>query len=286
VSGALRDPLERSTRSVLARPELQRAWSAAVAVTHEQVIALIKGKNHPLQSVAGGGAVLDLRPLAGNVSKRLGLPPSVLGRLPQGAGRIKVVRAHQLESVRTTLKWIGRLIALLILLVPMLVVLIVWSSRHDRRAGLLRAGGAVALGALIVIGIRAAARGPFEDALASTDSVRPAVNASYTIATSVLGQIAAVTLSLALILLLGAVLAGPGTAATRIRGFLRPVMLKAPEVVHGVVLGVLVLAIALSLVPGIARPLSIVLLLAACATATEFVRRAAVADAGVAPPTA
>ena len=59
--------------------------------------------------------------------------------------------------------------------------------------------------------------------------------------------------------------------------------MRAPEVVHGAVLAALVAAVAVSLIPGIKRPLGIVLLLAAAATATELVRRAAVDDARPTP---
>lgn len=278
LSGALRDGLERTTRAALGRPELQRAWAAAVQVTHGQVIALVKGEEHPLSAVLGKNAVLDLRPLLGQTSARLGLPPSVLDAVPQSAGRVRVVSGADLEAARTTLKWIERLVALLVLLVPGLVALIVWLSPGDRRAATLRAGAAVAFGALVVLGLRGALEAPFVDALAATEASRPSVEATWRITTSVLGTIASVTLALAVVLLAGALLAGPATWAARARERLRPALERSPEVVHGAVVGTLLLLVALSAIPNVTRPLSVAMLLAACVAATELVRRATVAE--------
>ena len=55
---------------------------------------------------------------------------------------------------------------------------------------------------------------------------------------------------LALLLLLGAWLAGPAKLALRVRTFLRPALTARPEIVHGVVLAVLLALLAIGIVPG------------------------------------
>ena len=82
ISGALREGLEHAARTALQRPQLQRAWSSVVDLTHRQVIALVEDKHTPLRRLTGKNAILDLRPLIGDVSLRLGLPPSIIDQMP------------------------------------------------------------------------------------------------------------------------------------------------------------------------------------------------------------
>jgi hypothetical protein len=113
-----------------------------------------------------------------------------------------------------------------------------WRRKAVRAYGIgfIAAGaGALATGALV--------GDSMVDSLARTEAARPAIDEVWTIYTSLLRQAAGATIAYGVVMLAGAVLAGPSLAATSIRRTAAPV-LREPAVSYGalvVVLAVVVL---------------------------------------------
>lgn len=278
-SVALRDGSRRVVVRVLKTPKVQRAWTIAVTTTQAQALNLIEGEGEAIRLESGGGVIIDLRPLSGDVAEKIGLPPSVVSRIPSEATRIKVVQSDTLAQAQSYLKWFKRLVVLFLILVPLLSIAAVAASPPGKRRG-------AALAVALTIGVAAISVFAFHrmagnwvvEEIAGGGPTTAAVQAVWDTSTSLMTVIAGRTLILAGILLLGALLAGSSRPAVFVRRRLAPAFAHEPLVVHAVVLGAGVAVSALGILPFVDRPLGMVLLLATLVASTELVRRAAEDD--------
>lgn len=278
-SVALRDGSRRVVLRVLQTPKVQQAWTVAVTTTHEQALNLIEGEGKAIRLENGGAVIIDLRPLTGDVAAKIGLPQSVVSKIPSDATRIKVVQSDTLDQAQSYLKLFKRLVVLFLILVPLLSIAAVWASPPGRRRGAaLAVALTVGLSAISVFAFHRIAGEWVVEEIAGGGPTTAAVQSVWDTSTSLMTVIAGRTLILAAILLFAALLAGPSRPATAVRRRLAPAFDHEPLVVHAVVLGVGITTIALGILPFVDRPLGIVLLLATLIAGTELVRRAAEDD--------
>lgn len=229
-AGALvREAAQRATERLLDAPKVQQLWVDANRVTHQQFVDLVNGGG---TVVAGRGVVLDLRPLAVQIAQQAGFSGERVERLPP-SGRIVLLRPDQLETLRTAgdlldlVSWLPGVLALL------LYAAAVWQARGARRRAVLACGGALLFAGLLVLVLRRLAGHLLVDAAAGDGPYVPTAEAVWRIATSLLAELATVSVIVGLFALLGAWLAGPGRRATWLRGHATP-GLSAPL---GAVLG-------------------------------------------------
>lgn len=278
-SVALRDGSRRVVLRVLKTPKVQQAWTVAVTTTHEQALNLIEGEGKAIRLENGGGVIIDLRPLTGNVAEKIGLPQSVVSKIPSEATRIKVVQSDTLAQAQSYLKWFKRLVVLFVILVPLLAIgAVAASPPGSRRGASLAVALTIGLSAITVFAFHRIAGEWVVEEIAGGGPTTAAVQSVWDTSTSLMTVIAGRTLILAAILLFAALLAGPSRPATAVRRRLAPAFDHEPFVVHAVVLGVGIAAIALGILPFVDRPLGIVLLLGTLIAGTELVRRAAEDD--------
>ncbi len=274
-SAALRDGSRRVVLRALKAPKVQHAWTVAVTTTHEQALNLIEGEGKAIRLDSGGGVIIDLRPLTGDVAQKVGLPPSIVDKIPSDATRIKVVQSDALAKAQNYLKWFKRLVVLFIVLVPLLSILAVAISPPGaRRGATLAVAATVALSALVVFAFHRMAGEWVVEEISGGGPTAAAAQSVWDISTSLMTVIAGRALILAVLLGIGALLAGPSRIAVKIRSWLAPALAHEPLAIHGVVIGVAFALIATGILPFVDRPLGVVLLLATLVAATELVRRA------------
>ncbi|MDO8213832.1 hypothetical protein [Conexibacter sp. CPCC 206217] len=221
-AGALvREAAQRATQRLLDTPKVQQLWVDANRITHRQFVRLVDGDG---TVVNGTGVVLDLRPLAVQVAQQAGFSGDRLERLPQPAGRIVLVRPKQLDTLRKlgdvlgTLAWLPGVLALLLY-----AAAIWWAPRARRRAVL---GTAVALftAGLIVLVARRIGGHVLVDAVAADGPYVPTAQAIWRIVTSLLAELAVVTIVVGAVGGFGAWLAGPGPRASWLRAKTAPAL--------------------------------------------------------------
>ena len=154
---------------VLASPQFQAVWTGALTVTHEQLVAVLRGQNTRAVSTSGGDIVLNTVPAInqalGKVSglasdltgKQVTLPTitsadppqkavnklsKALGvQLPSNFGQITLVKSDKLATVQRLVKAFDRLTLLLPLVTIVLLALTLWLSVNRRRTVLQLAVG-------------------------------------------------------------------------------------------------------------------------------------------------
>ena len=258
-ASGLKQLAERGIDQLLTRPRPQQLWEEANRQTHSQVIAMMEGGG-PALSTSDGKVVLDLKQLLTQSQSRLGVGGNIAEKLPDDAAEITIMRSDQLKSAQDLVQALKTLAIVLLLLTLGLLTLAVWLARGWRREALRGCGFAFIFAGAAALVLRELAGGQVVDALATTASIEPTVQATFSIGTSLLVQAADAAIAYGLVIVLAAWLAGPTHLATRARERLAPVLREA-RIAYGLVAALVLLLVAWGPTPATQKPLGVLLLI-------------------------
>jgi hypothetical protein len=232
VSGALRDFSERAANRLLASPRVQGRWEQVNRRVHKNLIAVLEGKDVRRFHTENGTVVLDLSPLVQRLAQRLGIQEKV----KPDAGRITLLKSHQLDAAQTGFKVIKALTVFIALLVVVLYGLAIYLAGPGHRRRILRASAiSLLFVGLLVLIVRRLAGNWIVDSLVKSDVDRPAGHAVWAIETELLRDIGIALLAYGVVGLFAAWLAGPTRWATSFRRWLAPRFREQPLIVFGAV---------------------------------------------------
>ncbi len=260
VAGGLENLAEKAAYQFLGRPRVQAAWFAANKVTAKQFIDIVEGKSK-LVRLNGNAVFIDLRPILGQLTQVLGLPPALLAKLPPGAARLKVMTSKQISSVQKAVKLIKGLAVILPLLALLLFALAVYLMRTRRRHALFIVGIDLVIGGAIILIARNLAGHAIVNSLVATDSAKPAAQAAWSISTGMLSDIAQSSIIIGLAVMLAAALAGPRRPAVALRRAAAPWLRERRGVAYSVVLAVLLLIVLWGPIPATRMPIPILIII-------------------------
>ncbi len=269
-AAALRGAAVNQAQALLASPTVQDLWERANRRAHTALIAMIDEKDTPLLKESGGNVVLDVRSLLDQLRAQVGLPP---GRLPLESGRIVVLRADQLQGARTVVRDIRVLSVVLALVALALFAAAIWLG-EGRRRRIITAGAWSLILISVLLGLVRRLGGKYVvDSLVSSDSLRPAANATWYVGTQLLRDVAIGLLIYGIFILIGVWLSGPGRRAVATRRALAPLFSTQPWIPFGAV--VLVMLILLLFGPGAGTRtyLGVLVLAVGLLAGTELLRR-------------
>ena len=267
---ALQQAATRTLDNLLGRPRVIELWKQANRHAHEEFIALLNGDHNVLKST-NGNVVLDLKPIVKRLADELGLGGRLQGRLPPDAGEIVIMKGNQLNAARKGVKVIKVLSYLLFILVIALYALAIYLAR-ERRKLLLGVGISVLVVGLLVLVVRRFAGNYLVDALTGNPDAKQAVDATWAIETALLRNVGVNTVIYGIVIIFGALIAGPSRPATWVRRVSAPTMRDHPVIVYGLV--TLVLFLVLLAGPTDAqRILPLLILFAFAYAGTEVLRR-------------
>lgn len=270
-AGGLQQVADDGVKNLLGRPVPQQAWEAANRRAHTLLLKVIDGGGDVV-STTGGEVTLDLQALLTQTADRFGVGGRIADRLPPDAGQIVILESDQLATAQDAVNVLEAAAVVLVVLALLLFALAVFLAQGWRREALRACGfGLFAAGAAALVA-RSVAGGYVVDALATTESVRPAVEATWTIGTSLLVEAATATLWYGVVLVLVAWLAGPTRLATGVRRLKAP-FLREPRYAWGGLAVIVLLLIAWGPTPATRSPLPMLFLIALLALGVEALRR-------------
>jgi hypothetical protein len=240
LAGALRQPATNAINQLLARPRVQQLFISASSVAHDKLVNVLENKTGSGISTGEGVVTLDLHELVTELGQQLGLSEETLAKIPADAGVITLMKSNQLHALQKGVKLIHVLSAWLLVLVLGLYALAIFLARGHRRETLRNVGWAFAIVGLFVLLIRRSVGNYAIDALASPVNKKPAHDV-YLIESSILHEIGIATVAYGLIVVAGAVLAGPTRWATSLRRHMAPTLNDAQAIAWGALAGLVVL---------------------------------------------
>lgn len=174
LAGAFRDPLTEGVERLLNRPRIQQAWKTANRLAHETLVAIVRDETRDNVSTAEGTVVLDLGGVVRDVGAEIGIPDSVLERIPADTGQITVFESDELADVQDAVKVMDVLSWFLFLVVVALYALAVYLAADRRREMLRNVGIALAIGGGTLVVLRGVAVRATVDAIVEIPANRQA----------------------------------------------------------------------------------------------------------------
>jgi hypothetical protein len=258
ISGALHAVAEEATKRALATTQVQNVWRRANHAADATLVTIVNGGGRRVQ-IHGGTVSLNLREIVADLAQRLGLPADIAAKLPASVANLKVVTSKQLGLVRNLAKALHALAVALVIIVCGLYALALWLARGRRRRTLMLIGSSLVLAGLVVLIARSIARGQLVGAITSDASIQPAADDAYSVATSLLVQVAGASIIIGLPVIAAAWLAGPARWAIAARRFLAPHLRERPALAYWITAGLLGLLFIWGPIPSTRYPLTMLL---------------------------
>jgi hypothetical protein len=271
-AGGLSQLAPKVAERALANPQVQTLWSSANRAAHETLLKLLDGGGDAI-STEGGAVTLDLSAILGRVGEQVGIGEGIAEKIPADAGELTILRSDQISTAQSGAKLIRTLPVVLTLLVLILYGLAIWLAGPRRREALRSAGFGLAVAGALVLTLRGLGGHILVNSLVANEANKPAVEAVWSIATSLLATVAASALAFGILVFLAAWLAGPTRLATALRREAAPYVRDQP-----VAAGLAALLLWLALVAWVPiaafrKPLGVLLFLLLFAAGAELLRR-------------
>jgi hypothetical protein len=230
IAAGLEQPLTATATRVLGRPRVQQLYVNASSVAHDKLVNVLENKTGHGISTGNGVVTLDLRQLVLQLGQRVGLPASLLDRIPASVGTITIMRSNQLAAAQKGVRAIRVLSVWLAILVFAMYALAIYLARGARRAALRDVGWALIVIGLIVLIVRRATGNYAVDALASP-TYKPTIHDVWLIGTAILGQLGYAAILYGIATVVAATIAGPTRIATAARRRVAPTLNERPLLV-------------------------------------------------------
>ncbi len=271
-AGGLQGLAPQVAERILEAPRTQELWSTANRKAHEALLKVLDGGGENI-STENGDVILELRSLVERVGEQVGA--SELGeKLPADAGRITILHSDELSTAQKIVKLVRRLPIVLTLLAFVLFGLAIFLAGAGRRRRALRSVGVgfVVAGVLALV-LRSIGGHYVVDALAKTDTVRPAAEAVWGIGTSLLVTVASSTIAFGVLVFLAAWLAGPTAPATALRQAAAPHLRAHQGTAYAIAAALFLILVAWAPVTAFRKPLGMLILAVLLAIGAEIMRR-------------
>ena len=258
---------------LLSRPRPQALWEEANRRAHGRFLDLIEGGGESV-STEGGDVTLDLKALLGQTEERFGVGAGAEAKIPEDAAQITILHADGLELAQDAVRLLRALALVLVILALGLFALAVYVARGWRREALRACGiGFLLVGAAALVA-RSLAGDAVVDALATTETTRPAAEAAWSISTSLLVEAGTAAIAYGVVIFGAAWLAGPTRWAVAARRGLAP-YLRDPRYAYGTLTVIVLVLLAWGPTPALRRVLPTLILVALLALGLELLRRQA-----------
>jgi hypothetical protein len=258
ISGALHGVAEQGAERALEIPQVQAVWRRANHVADQTLVTIVNGGGSRVK-IQGGTVSLNLRQIVADLSERLGLPSDLAAKLPASVGNVKVITSRQLGLVRNLAKAIHALALLLTIVTVALYALALYLARGYRRRVLMWVGLSLVLAGVIVLIARKIAQGQIVPSITTDASIEPAANDAYSVATSLLVQVAGAAIIIGIPVILAAWFAGPARWAVAGRRFSAPYLRKRPNLAYWITAGLLALVFIWGPIPSTRNPITMLL---------------------------
>jgi hypothetical protein len=222
-AGGLRQVAGDGAERVLETSTAQDLWEEANRSTHQQLLAVLEDENDAV-STEEGKVTLKLGSLLTNLAEQVGIGADLAEKLPPDAGEIEILRSDELKTAQNIAVAIKGLALLLSILTFAAFGAAIYFSRDGRWVTVLFAGiGLIAAGFAVIV-VRQIAGGIVVDQLVTVESAKPAGEAAWSIATSLMVSIATTVIVIGVLFALAGWLASPTDSARTVRRVIAPVL--------------------------------------------------------------
>ena len=219
----MRQVAGNGAEQVLKTSTAQELWQSANRTAHEQLVDVLEEKNGTL-STEGGTVTLNLGSLVTNLADQVGIGASLAAKLPPNTGQIEILHSNQLKTAQNIAAAVKGLALLLSLLTFAAFAGAIYLARDQRWVTILFSGIGLITAGFAVIVARHVAGGIVVGQLVTNDSVKPAAEATWTIATSLMTSIATTVIVVGVLFAIAGWLGSPTGSARATRRTIAPAL--------------------------------------------------------------
>jgi len=271
-AGALHQLAPKVAERTLETSQAESAWSAANRAAHETLLKILDG-NGSTVSTNGGEVTLDLKSLLSESGGQLG--GKLASKVPPDAGQLTILKSDQLSTAQDISKLVRKLPIVLTLLALLLYGLAIYLAGPRRRQALRSVGFGFIVAGILSLLLRGVAGNTVVDALAGNESVKPAVEAVWSIGTALLVTVAVSAITFGILVVIAAWLAGPTRIASSLRREAAPYLRERRGTTYAVVGLIFLVLILWAPVVAFHKPIGLLLLAVLMVLGTEALRRQA-----------
>jgi hypothetical protein len=222
-AGGLRQVAGDGAEKVLETSTAQSLWEDANRSAHEQLVSVLEDKGDAV-STENGDVSLNLGSLLTNLASQVGIGEQLAEKLPPEAGQIKILHSDDLKTAQNVAIAVKGLALLLSILTLAAFAGAIYLSRGGRWVTVLFSGiGLIAAGFAVIVA-RHIAGGIVIDQLVTVESAKPAGEAAWSIATSLMNSIATTVIVVGVLFAIAGWLASPTGSARSVRQAIAPVL--------------------------------------------------------------
>ena len=272
VAGALRTAAVRGATLALSDPRVQSLWAVANRAAARALVVIVEGGAGRVK-IEGGVVTLDLAAVVREIAARIGLPARLASSLPASLARVRVLKSDQLALVQDIGRAVRGLALWLTVVVPVLYALALGLAAGRRRRTLMTIGLAILLTGVLVLLGRQILGSRIPASLVADASLRPAATAVVSLATSMLGEIAAEFVLVGAAAIIAGWLGGPASAARGMRRGLAPWLRDHPGPAYAITVLAMALVFIWEPIRALGTPVGAIVALALALLATTVLRR-------------
>ena len=229
LASALRNPATDAVDRLLATDQVAAIWTTANRVAHETIVNILEDNSRvEALSTSDGNVTLDLREVVVQLADNLGLPGTLVDKIPADAGQVTVVQSSKLQDLQSAVKVVKFASWLLFLLVIAIYAVAIFLADGWRRVATRTVGLSILIvGLLVLAGLRFGGD-RLLDSVVEKESNRGVAEAVWRIGSALLHDIGWNITAIGALVVIGAFLAGPTGIAQAIRRFISPAFVGGP----------------------------------------------------------
>jgi hypothetical protein len=255
-AGGLHQLAPQIAERALENPQVQALWADANRAAHKRLLEVLDGGGSTV-STENGEVTLDLGSLVGAIAGEIGVGAGLAEKLPADAGQITILKSDQLSAAQSGAHAVRSLPIVLVLLALILFGAAIFLAGPRRRRTLRAVGFGLIVAGLLVLILRSLGGHVLVSSLVKNPTAKPAVEAVWSIATSLLVTVAASTLAFGILVVIGAFLAGPTGIATALRREAAPYVREQRAYAWGAGLVIFLILIAWAPIAAFHKPIGI-----------------------------
>jgi len=243
LAAGLQAPAATAVEKILSTDRVKKIWHTVNEKAHQTLVNVLEDKTR-IGSTKDGTVTLDIGDIIRIVGTDLGIPSSMMDKIPASVGQITIFESSSLASVQTAVKVVNILGPILFVLIVVMYLVAVWLARGRRRLTLRNVGWSVIVVGLILTTMRRVS-GNYVASIISDPQYSLAGKIVFGVLSELLFDTAWLLITWGAVIVLGMMLIGPSRLATWARRSLAP-LFNADQIVFwagAFVLYVLVLLI-------------------------------------------
>jgi len=271
LAAGLQAPASTAVQKILSTERVKKVWHTVNEKAHQALVNVLEDKTR-IGSTKNGTVTLDIGEIVRIVGTDLGIPASVMDKIPASVGQITIFESSSLSSLQTAVKVVNILGPVLFVLIIVMYLVAVWLARGRRRITLRNVGWSVIVVGLILTTMRRVS-GNYVASIIADPQYSLAGKFIFGVLSELLFNTAWLLITWGAVIVLGMMLIGPSRLAIWARRSLAP-MFNADQIVFwggAFVLYVLVLLVVPS--PAFRTPLSLIALTVLVGFGLDILRR-------------